>query len=34
MSEERSLLDRKINSSKDTPKSDPTSDNSVELMDK
>ena len=34
MSEETSLLDMKRNSIKDTPKSDPTSDNIVELMEK
>ena len=34
MSEETSLLDMKRNSIKDTPKSEPTSDNIVELMEK
>ena len=34
MSEETSLLDMKRNSIKDTPKSEPTSDNVVELMEK
>ena len=34
MSEETSLLDMKRNSIKDTPKSEPTTDNIVELMEK
>ena len=34
MSEKTSLLDMKKNSIKDTPKSDPTSDNIVEMMEK
>ena len=34
MSEETSLLEMKRNSIKDTPKSEPTSDNVVELMEK
>ena len=34
MSKETSLLDMKRNSIKDTPKSEPTSDNIVELMEK
>ena len=34
MSEETSLLDMKRNSIKDTPKSEPTSDNVVQLMEK
>ena len=34
MSEETSLLEMKRNSIKDTPKSEPTTDNIVELMEK